>query len=147
MAKRGNNIYHRSDGRWEGRFYCKGTKKYRSVYGRSYTETKEKLDKLREADAIFREELINSGLDHLPSQYFAVLTNTLSVGVQGDARVYDNVVALRAVDTDDFMTADFSRIPLDVLARISSRIMNEVKGLSRVVYDITSKPPATVEWE
>ena len=109
--------------------------------------TKDKLDKLREADAIFREELENAGLDRLPSQYFAVLTDTRTVGVQGDARVYAEVVALRAVDTDDFMTADFSRVPLDLLSKVSSRIMNEVKGLSRVVFDVTSKPPATIEWE
>lgn len=109
--------------------------------------TKEKLNILREVDAIFREELESSDVKGETSQYFAVLTDTKSVGVQGDARVYDSVVALRAVNTDDFMTADFTRIPFDVLARTSARIMNEVKGLSRVVYDITSKPPATVEWE
>ena len=109
--------------------------------------TKEKLDKLREADAIFCEEIEKSPFDERPNQYFAVLTDTNSVGVQGDARVYDSVVALRAVTTDDFMTADFTRIPYDVVARAAVRIMNEVKGLSRVVYDVTSKPPATVEWE
>lgn len=109
--------------------------------------TKEKLDKLREADAIFCEEIERVPFDERPSQYFAVLTDTNSVGVQGDARVYESVVSLRAVTTDDFMTADFTRISFDVLARASARIMNEVKGLSRVVYDITSKPPATVEWE
>lgn len=109
--------------------------------------TKEKLDKLREADAIFCEEIERASFAERPSQYFAVLTDTNSVGVQGDARVYESVVSLRAVTTDDFMTADFTRISFNVLARASARIMNEVKGLSRVVYDITSKPPATVEWE
>ena len=109
--------------------------------------TKEKLDKLREADAIFCEELERAEFADRPSQYFAVLTDTSSVGVQGDARVYDSVVSLRAVTTDDFMTADFTRISFDVLASASARIMNDVKGLSRVVYDITSKPPATIEWE
>lgn len=109
--------------------------------------TREKLDKLRDADAIFCEEIEKTDPCERPSQYFAVLTDTRSVGVQGDARVYENVVALRAVTTDDFMTADFSRIPYDVIARASARIMNEVKGLSRVVFDVTSKPPATVEWE
>ena len=109
--------------------------------------TKDKLDKLREADAIFCEEIEKADLSEKPSQYFAVLTDTKSVGVQGDARVYENVVALRAVTTDDFMTADFTRIPYDVIARAAARIMNEVKGLSRVVFDVTSKPPATVEWE
>lgn len=109
--------------------------------------TREKLEKLREADAIFCEEVERVPFEERPSQYFAVLTDTDSVGVQGDARVYDSVVALRAVTTDDFMTADFTRIPFDVLASASARIMNEVRGLSRVVYDITSKPPATVEWE
>ena len=107
--------------------------------------TKEKADTLREADAIFREELERAGIR--PSQYFAVLTDTQSVGVMGDARTYGHTVALRAVSTDDFMTADFSRIPYDVLEAASRRITNEVKTINRVVYDITSKPPATVEWE
>lgn len=110
--------------------------------------TKKKLDLLREADAIFREELENS-LDRksLPNQYFAVITNLRSVGVKGDARTYGYTVALRAVDTDDFMTAKSTRIPFEVLERASSRITNEIKEITRVVYDITSKPPATVEWE
>ena len=108
--------------------------------------TEEKLDILKEADAIFREEL-----DREPgaaaSQYFAVLTDTRSVGVMGDARTYGYTVALRAVTTDDFMTAEWARLPYELLARASGRITNECRGISRVVYDITSKPPATVEWE
>ena len=107
--------------------------------------TKERADVLRDADAIFRCELERAGVR--PSQYFAVLTDTASVGVMGDARTYGHVVALRAVTTDDFMTADWTRIPYDVLEVASRRITNEVRGVNRVVYDITSKPPATVEWE
>lgn len=107
--------------------------------------TKERADVLRDADAIFREELERAGVR--PSQYFAVLTDTASVGVMGDARTYGHVVALRAVTTDDFMTADWMRVPYDVLEVASRRITNEVRGVNRVVYDITSKPPATVEWE
>ena len=107
--------------------------------------TKEKADLLREADAIFREELESANVKS--SQYFAVLCDTKSVGVMGDARTYGYTVALRAVTTDDFMTADWTRVPYDVLENASRRITNEVKGISRVVYDITSKPPATVEWE
>lgn len=107
--------------------------------------TKDKLDTLRDADAIFREEVDNAGV--ISNQYFAVLTDTKSVGVMGDARTYGYTVALRAVTTDDFMTADWTRIPFDVLEKASSRITNEVKGVNRIVYDITSKPPATVEWE
>uniref|UniRef100_W0FHC0 GMP synthase [glutamine-hydrolyzing] n=1 Tax=uncultured bacterium Contig1450 TaxID=1393427 RepID=W0FHC0_9BACT len=109
--------------------------------------TKEKLLLLQEADAIFREEIAKAQLDHTPDQYFAVLTNAHSVGVMGDARTYGYVVALRAVETDDFMTAEFSRLPYEVLEKASSRITNEVRGISRVVYDISSKPPSTVEWE
>ena len=109
--------------------------------------TKEKLSLLQEADAIFREEVVKAELEHTPDQYFAVLTNAHSVGVMGDARTYGYVVSLRAVDTDDFMTAEFSRLPYEVLEKASSRITNEVRGISRVVYDISSKPPATVEWE
>jgi GMP synthase (glutamine-hydrolysing) len=109
--------------------------------------TAEKLSVLREADAIFREEVGKLGLENAPDQYFAVLTDTRSVGVMGDARTYGYVVALRAVTTDDFMTAEWTKLPLEVLERASGRITNEVHGVSRVVYDISSKPPATVEWE
>ena len=109
--------------------------------------TKEKLDTLREADAIFREECAKAGEDKNLNQYFAVLTNMRSVGVQGDGRTYDYTLALRAVTTTDFMTADWARIPYDVLDRISVRIVNEVPHINRIVYDITSKPPATIEWE
>ena len=109
--------------------------------------TKEKLDTLREADAIFREEIANAGFDRETNQYFAVLTDTRSVGVMGDARTYGKTVVLRAVTTDDFMTADWSRIPYEVLAKASSRITNVIPDITRVTYDITSKPPATVEWE
>jgi GMP synthase (glutamine-hydrolysing) len=109
--------------------------------------TAEKLKVLREADAIFREEVGRLGLENAPDQYFAVLTDTRSVGVMGDARTYGYVVALRAVTTDDFMTAEWTKLPLEVLERASGRITNEVHGVSRVVYDISSKPPATVEWE
>ena len=107
--------------------------------------TWEKLEVLREADAIFREELEKAGA--VSNQYFAVLTDVRSVGVMGDARTYGRTIALRAVTTDDFMTAEWTRLPFEVLERSSSRITNEVPGISRVVYDITSKPPATVEWE
>ena len=109
--------------------------------------TKEKLDTLRDADAIYREEIANAGLDTSINQYFAVLTNTRSVGVMGDGRTYDYTLALRAVTTSDFMTADWARIPYEVLDKISVRIVNEVPGINRICYDITSKPPATIEWE
>lgn len=109
--------------------------------------TKEKADLLREADYIYRDEIAKAGLDKSISQYFAVLTDTRSVGVMGDGRTYDSLLALRAVNTSDFMTADWTRIPYDVLDRVSVRIVNEVPGVNRIVYDITSKPPATVEWE
>ena len=109
--------------------------------------TKEKLIVLKDADAIFREEVQKAGLGRKISQYFAVLTNIKSVGVMGDGRTYDNTVALRGVTTSDFMTADWARIPYGVLAKASDRIINEVSGVNRVVYDITSKPPATIEWE
>lgn len=109
--------------------------------------TPEKLDILKNADAIFREEIVKSGLDRKINQYFAVLTGIRSVGVMGDGRTYDNTVALRAVTTTDFMTADWARIPYDVLETVSNRIVNEVDHVNRVVYDVTSKPPATIEWE
>ena len=107
--------------------------------------TKEKTDILRKADRIFRDELEGAQVES--SQYFAVLTNMRSVGVMGDARTYDYILALRAITTADFMTADFCRIPYDILEHASVRIVNEVPGISRVVYDITSKPPSTIEWE
>lgn len=109
--------------------------------------TEDKLAILREADAIFREEVANAGLDRSINQYFAVITDMKSVGVMGDFRTYDYTLALRAVTTTDFMTADWARIPYDVLERASNRIVNEVKHVNRLVYDITSKPPATIEWE
>jgi len=107
--------------------------------------TKEKLDMLREADYIYREEI--GKMKKKPSQYFAVLTNTKTVGVMGDERTYGYVLALRAVVTGDFMTADYAHIPQSILAKISKRITNEVHGITRIVYDITGKPPATIEWE
>lgn len=109
--------------------------------------TKEKLDLLRETDAIFRDEIAKAGLARDINQYFTVLTNMRSVGVMGDERTYDYTLALRAVTTTDFMTADWARIPYDVLEKASSRIVNEVGHINRVVYDITSKPPSTIEWE
>jgi GMP synthase (glutamine-hydrolysing) len=105
------------------------------------------LDLLREADAIFRAELKAANLHDSVAQAFAVLLPVRSVGVKGDARSYDRVIALRAVTTADFMTADFAPLPLDFLGRCASRIANEVRGVNRVVYDVTSKPPATIEWE
>ncbi len=109
--------------------------------------TKDKIAMLREADAIFREEIGKGQREDAPDQYFAVLTDTRTVGVMGDARTYGYTAALRAVTTDDFMTAEWTRLPYEILERASSRITNEVPGISRVVYDISSKPPATVEWE
>lgn len=109
--------------------------------------TKEKLAVLRDADAIVVNEIKVAGLYRHTSQAFAVLLPVQSVGVMGDARTYENVIALRCVDTDDFMTADWSRLPYELLAQISTRIINEVKGVNRVCYDISSKPPATIEWE
>jgi GMP synthase (glutamine-hydrolysing) len=123
--------------------------------------TEARLQRLRLADAIFQEELSRAGLlgkrsigasessaaDEVVAQAFVVLLPVRSVGVMGDQRTYQETAALRAVTTDDFMTADWARLPQDLLARISSRIVNEVDGINRVVYDITSKPPATIEWE
>ena len=109
--------------------------------------TKAKLDTLREADFIFRDEIAKAHLEETMNQYFAVLTNMRSVGVMGDGRTYDYTIALRSVTTTDFMTADWTRIPYETLDRISVRIVNEVPGINRIVYDITSKPPSTIEWE
>ena len=109
--------------------------------------TEERLRILRDCDEILLEEIVAADLYRATSQVFAVLLPVKSVGVMGDGRTYDSVVALRAVTTEDFMTADWARLPYDVLATISSRIINEVKGVNRVVYDISSKPPATIEWE
>ena len=109
--------------------------------------TAEKVSILQEADWIFREEIARAGLDRKIHQYFAVLTSMRSVGVMGDARTYDYILALRGMTTTDFMTADWARIPYEVLERCSNRIVNEVRSINRVVYDITSKPPATIEWE
>ncbi|MGI6402598.1 MAG: glutamine-hydrolyzing GMP synthase [Thermoguttaceae bacterium] len=109
--------------------------------------TKESLDCLREADAIVVDEIVAAGLYRETSQAFAVLLPVRSVGMTSEGRTYENAIAVRSVSTVDFMTADWSRLPYEVLARISSRIINEVKGVNRVVYDISSKPPATIEWE
>lgn len=109
--------------------------------------TDDKLTILKNADSIFREEIAKAGLHKNINQYFAVLTNLKSVGVMGDERTYDYTVALRAVETTDFMTGVWSKIPYEVLEKVSSRIVNEVEHVNRVVYDITSKPPATIEWE
>lgn len=109
--------------------------------------TDEKLLILQDADYIFREEIAKAGLDRAIHQYFAVLTNMRSVGVMGDGRTYDYTLALRGVTTTDFMTADFAKIPYEVLEKISSRIVNEVNSINRIVYDVTTKPPATIEWE
>ncbi len=109
--------------------------------------TDEKLEILQDADYIFREEIAKAGLDKEIHQYFAVLTNMRSVGVMGDGRTYDYTLALRGVTTTDFMTADFAKIPYEVLERCAGRIVNEVKSVNRIVYDVTTKPPATIEWE
>ena len=109
--------------------------------------TEDKLEILRDADAIFREEIANAGLERDINQYFAVITDMRSVGVMGDERTYDYAVALRAVNTTDFMTAECSEIPFEVLQKVMNRIINEVKGVNRVMYDLTSKPPGTIEFE
>ena len=109
--------------------------------------TAEKVRIVQDADAIYREEIANAGLDRSIGQYFAALTNMRSVGVMGDERTYDYAVALRAVNTVDFMTADAAEIPFEVLQKVMSRIINEVKGVNRVFYDLTSKPPGTIEFE
>ena len=109
--------------------------------------TKEKLDLLREADFIFRDEIAKAGLAYEISQYFAILTNLKSVGVSADERTYEKVIALRAVNTENFMTATVANVPFEVLQKAAKRITDEIKEVNRVVFDITSKPPATVEWE
>ena len=109
--------------------------------------TKAKLDVLRDADHIFTSAIMEAGLNQEISQYFAILTSVQSVGITGDERTYDHTLALRAVVTSDFMTADFARIPYELLAKVSADIVNEVKAINRIVYDITTKPPATIEWE
>lgn len=109
------------------------------------TEAKVRL--VQDADKIMRDEIAEAGLDRELNQYFCVLTNSRTVGVMGDERTYDYILALRAVTTTDFMTADWAKIPFEILGKISNRIVNEVKGISRIVYDITTKPPATIEWE
>ncbi len=109
--------------------------------------TEEKLETLRDSDYILRDEIAKAGLDEEIWQYFTVITDSKTVGVQGDFRTYENVIAIRAVTSLDAMTADWARIPYDVLETISNRIVNEVKHANRIVYDITSKPPATIEWE
>ncbi|MGN1442832.1 MAG: GMP synthase (glutamine-hydrolyzing), partial [Acutalibacteraceae bacterium] len=109
--------------------------------------TEEKIRILQDADAVFRDEMAKSGYEKELSQFFAVIPDVKTVGVMGDHRTYEHLIALRAVTTDNFMTADWAHIPYDLLAKVSNRITNEVDGVNRVVYDITSKPPGTVEWE
>ena len=109
--------------------------------------TEDRLELLRKADAVFLEELHAAGLYRQTAQSFAVLLPIKSVGVMGDGRTYDQVIGIRSVQSDDFMTADWSRLPYDLLAKVSTRIVNEIKGINRVVYDITTKPPGTIEWE
>ena len=105
------------------------------------------IEFLQEADFIYREEIAKAGVDKQIGQYFAALTNMRSVGVMGDERTYDYAVALRAVTTSDFMTAESAELPWDVLGKVTSRIVNEVKHVNRVLYDCTGKPPATIEFE
>ena len=109
--------------------------------------TPEKVEIVQNADAIFREEMKNSGYDKKSSQFFAALSNMRSVGVMGDSRTYDYAIVIRAVSTDDFMTAKPVDLPYSLLTRIADRIVNEVDGVNRVLYDFTSKPPATIELE
>ena len=109
--------------------------------------TPQRLNVLRQADTILLDEIHAAGLYRQTSQVFVVLLPIQSVGVMGDERTYENVAAIRCVDTDDFMTADWSHLPYELLGRMSTRIINEVKGVNRVTYDISSKPPATIEWE
>ncbi len=109
--------------------------------------TAEKVRIVQDADAIYREEIAKAGLDKSIGQYFAALTNMRSVGVMGDERTYDYAVALRAVNTVDFMTAESAEVPFEVLQTVMSRIINEVRGVNRVFYDLTSKPPGTIEFE
>ncbi len=109
--------------------------------------TAEKVRMVQEADAIYREEVARAGVDKRLGQYFAALTNMRSVGVMGDFRTYDYAVALRAVETSDFMTAEAAEIPWEVLQKVMNRVVNEVKGVNRVFYDLTSKPPGTIEFE
>jgi len=109
--------------------------------------TRDRVKILQEADAIFIEELKSSGWYKLSSQAFAVLLPVLTVGIMGDERTYENMCALRAVTSEDFMTADWARLPHEMLEKVAQRIVNEVRGINRVVFDITSKPPATIEYE
>jgi GMP synthase (glutamine-hydrolysing) len=109
--------------------------------------SEQRLNVLREADAVFLDELEKAGLYRQVQQAFAVLLPLQTVGVMGDGRTYEDVIAIRSVNTDNFMTADWSRLPYDLLQKISSRITNSVRGVNRVVYDISSKPPSTIEWE
>ena len=102
---------------------------------------------LQDADAIYRAEIAAADLEEKPDQYFAALTNMRSVGVMGDERTYDYAIALRAVTTTDFMTAEFAELPWGLIGKVSSRIVNEVKNVNRVLYDCTGKPPATIEFE
>lgn len=109
--------------------------------------TEEKVKIVQEADAIYREEIAAAGLDRQINQYFAALTNMRSVGVMGDFRTYDYAIALRAVTTSDFMTAESAKLPWDLLEKVTSRIVNEVPHVNRVLYDCTGKPPGTIEFE
>jgi GMP synthase (glutamine-hydrolysing) len=129
---------------WLGRFAGVCATGTRSPLGEV---TEEKVKIVQEADYIYREEIAKAGLDKGLGQYFAALTNMRSVGVMGDFRTYDYAIALRAVNTSDFMTADAAQLPWEVLGKVTNRIVNEVKGVNRVMYDCTGKPPATIEFE